>query len=211
MSYTSGTPSIRLILRTCATACLFLMLEQPLESQQSNDNHPTKFFIERIEIVGFRRVQRTTIQARLVSRPGDTYDSEVVRRDAQALRDAGYFEEVRLSVEDDPDTPKGKIVAFVVKERPVIRRIQYQGIESISEADIQNAYKDNKITLSVEGWFHPEELTHAATVLQELLAAHGHPSASVKPLYERIASSNAVTILFTIDEGPKAQPSPNPR
>jgi outer membrane protein insertion porin family len=191
------------------TACLFLMLVQALESQQSHDSHATQSFIERLEIEGNRRVQRDTIMAHIVSHPGDTYDSEVVQRDAQALRDTGYFDEVRLIVEDDPDASKGKIVAFVVKERPFIRRIEYLGIKSISEADIENAYKENKITLSVESWFDPEKMTRAAKVIEKLLAAHGRPSAVVKPTYERIASSNTVAILFTIDEGPKARPSPN--
>ena len=91
-----------------------------------------------------------------------------------------------------------------MEERPVIRRIGYRGIKSISEADIENAYKENKITLSVETWFDPEKLTRAANVVEELLAAHGHQSATVEPTYERTASSNVVTVLFTIDEGPKA-------
>jgi outer membrane protein assembly factor BamA len=82
---------------------------------------------------------------------------------------------------------------------------------SVLRQRLENAYKDNKITLSVESWFDAEKLTHAATVIQELLAAHSHPSATVKPTYERTASSNEVTILFTIDEGPKAQPSPHLR
>jgi outer membrane protein insertion porin family len=209
MSYTSGTRYPRLTLQACLFACLFLMSVQALESQQSHDSHTTQSFIDRLEIAGNRRVERATIMAHIVSRPGDTYDSAVVQRDARSLRDTGYFDEVRLRVEDDPDAPKGKIVAFDVKERPVIRRIEYLGIKSISEADIENAYKENKITLSVESWFDPEKMTRAAKVIEELLATHGHPSAVVKPTYERIVSSNAVAILFTIDEGPKAQPSPN--
>jgi outer membrane protein insertion porin family len=210
-SYASGTRNIPLILRACLTACLSLLSVQALESQQSHDSRATQSFIERLEITGNRRVQRTTIMAHIRSRPGDPYDGEAVQRDAQALRDIGYFEEVRLRVEDIPDEPNGKIVAFDVKEKPFVRRIEYRGIKSINEADILNAYKNNKINLSVETWFEPEKLTCAATVIEELLAAHGHPSATVKPSYERTASSNVVTILFTIDEGPKAQPSPNPR
>jgi len=209
VSYTSGIRSIRPILRACVTACLFLMFGQSLESQQSHDSHASQSFIDRLETVGCRRVQLATIMAHIASRPGDTYNSEVVQRDAQALRDTGYFDDVRLRVEDDPDAPKGKIVRFDVKERPVIRRIEYRGIESLSQAQIENAYKENKITLSVESWFDPEKMTRVATVLEKLLAAHGRPSAIVKPTYERIASSNTVAILFTIDEGPEAQPSPN--
>jgi outer membrane protein insertion porin family len=209
ISYTSGIRSIRPIVRACVTACLFLMLVQSIESQQSHDSHASESFIERIEFVGNRRVQLATIMAHIVSRPGDTYNSEVVQRDAQALRDTEYFDDVRLRVEDDPDAPKGKILRLDVKERPVIRRIEYRGIKSISQSDIENAYKENKITLSVESWFDPENMTRAATVLEELLAAHGRPSAIVKPTYERIVSSSTVAILFTIDEGPEAQPSPN--
>jgi outer membrane protein insertion porin family len=136
MSYTSETRSTRLILQACVFACLFLMLVQAPKCQQSSDRHAAQSSIQQLEIVGNRRVQRATIMAHIVS-PGDTYDSEAVQRDAQALRDTGYFDEVRLRVEDDPSTAKGKIVAFVVKERPVVRRIEYLGIKSISEADIE--------------------------------------------------------------------------
>lgn len=129
MLCSSGTRNTCLILQSCVTACLFLTSVQALESQQSHNSHATQSFIERLEIGGNRRVQRSTIRAHIVSRPGDTYDSEVVQRDARALRDTGYFDEVRLSVEDD-HASKGKIVVFVVKERPVIRRIEYLGIKS---------------------------------------------------------------------------------
>jgi outer membrane protein insertion porin family len=188
---------------------MLFMTAQARESHQSHDSHATQAFIQRLDIEGNRRVERATIMAHIYSRPGNTYDPEVAQHDAQALRHTEYFEEVRLSVEDDPDTPRGKIVIFVLKERPIISRIRYQGIKSINEAGIQNAYKENKITLSVETWFDPENMTRAAAVIEKLLAAHGHRSAVVKPTYERIVSSNTVAILFTIDEGPEARPSPN--
>jgi len=91
----------------------------------------------------------------------------------------------------------------------IVRRIAYRGIKSINEADLLGAYKNNKINLSVETPFDPEKLTRAATVIKELLAAHGHPSATVKPSYEIDPSLNVVSILFTVDEGPKAKSSPN--
>ena len=88
-------------------------------SSHADDSRATQSSIERLEIVGYRHVQRTTILAHIHSRPGDTYNEEAVQHDAQALRDSGYFDEVRVRVEDSPDQPNGKIVAFDVKERPV--------------------------------------------------------------------------------------------
>ena len=38
--------------------------------------------------------------------------------------------------------------------------------------------------------------------MKALLAAHGHQFATVKPTYERIAATNAVKLVFNIDEGP---------
>lgn len=90
-----------------------------------------------------------------------------------------------------------------------VRRIAYRGIKSINDADLLGAYKSNKINLSTETPFDPEKLTRAATVIKELLAAHGHASATVKPSYEVDASSNVVSILFTVDEGPRVKSSPN--
>ena len=42
-------------------------------------------------------------------------------------------------------------------------------------------------------------------VLKELLGEHGRQFATVTPQYERIASSNAVILVFKIDEGPKVK------
>ena len=42
-------------------------------------------------------------------------------------------------------------------------------------------------------------------VIKELLAEHGRQFATVKPTYERIASTNAVKLVFNIDEGPKVK------
>jgi|SRR5208283_1636064 len=193
------TPSI---LDVCATACLFLSSVQPLEYRQSHQNDGTQSFIERIDIAGYRRLQIATIRAHILSRPGDPYNAAAIQRDAQALRDTGYFDEVRLRVEGSPDRPNGKIVAFLVIERPVIRRIEYKGIKSITDADILKGLKDNEIPLSAGSQFDRTILPRAATVIEGLLSAHGHRSATVKPTYERIATSNAVSIVFKIDEGP---------
>ena len=44
---------------------------------------------------------------------------------------------------------------------------------------------------------------HAVVVISELLAARGHQFAMVKPTYQQNPSTNAVTLVFNIDEGPR--------
>jgi outer membrane protein insertion porin family len=161
--------------------------------------------IERIEFYGNRRIRSDTLKARIFSREGDPYNEETLRRDFQALWNTQFFEDVKLRVEDSPDRPDGKIIIFDVKERPQIRRIRYDGIHSISESDILDRFKERKVGLSVESPFDPTKIKKAEVVLKELLGEHGRQFATVTPQYERIASSNAVILVFKIDEGPKVK------
>jgi len=161
--------------------------------------------IERIDFVNNRRIRKETLQARIFSRPGDPYNEEALRRDFQALWNTQFFEDVKLRVEDSPTNPYGKIVIFEVKERPIIRRIRYDGMHSVSESDVLDRFKDQKVGLTVESQFDPTRIKKAEVVLKELLSEHGRQFAKVTPEYERIASSNAVILVFKVDEGPKVK------
>ncbi|MGC1413808.1 MAG: outer membrane protein assembly factor BamA [Candidatus Acidiferrum sp.] len=181
---------------------------QPQDSQQPAQpaaNGQPQSVIERIEFIGNRRIRSDTLKARIFSREGDPYNEETLRRDFQALWNTQFFEDVKLRVEDSPDRPNAKIIIFEVKERPIIRRIRYDGIHSVSESDILDRFKDRKVGLSVESPFDPTKIKKAEVVLKELLGEHGRQFATVTPEYERIASSNAVILIFKIDEGPKVK------
>src|SRR5712664_3507743 len=164
-----------------------------------------QFVIERIDFIGNRRVRSDTLKARIFSREGDVYNEETLRRDFQALWNTQFFEDVKLRVEDAPNRADGKIIVFEVKERPQIRRIRYDGIHSVSESDILDRFKERKVGLSVESQFDPTKIKKAEVVLKELLGEHGRQFAKVTPQYERIASSNAVILVFKIEEGPKVK------
>jgi outer membrane protein insertion porin family len=163
------------------------------------------FVIDRIEFVGNRRIRTDTLKARIFSRDGDPYNEETLRRDFQALWNTQFFEDVKLRVEESPTKPNGKVIVFEVTERPVIRRIRYDGIHSISESDILDRFKEKKVGLTVESQFDPTRIKKAEVVLKDLLGEHGRQFAKVTPQYERIASSNAVILVFKIEEGPKVK------
>jgi outer membrane protein insertion porin family len=179
---------------------IFLCSAAAQESQGSKG-----LVIERIEFVGNRRIARDTLLARIFSRPGDLYSPEAARRDYQALWNTEYFEDIRLEVENSSDKPGQVILVYYVSERPIIRRIEYKGNKSFSESDILDRYKDRKLSLTQESRFDPTKVKRAGVILKELEAEHGHQFASVKATYERIPASNAVKLVFIIDEGPKVK------
>jgi outer membrane protein insertion porin family len=179
--------------------------QRPAAAQRQAAEQKQQFVIDRIEFLGNRRVRSDTLKARIFSREGDNYNEETLRRDFQALWNTQFFEDVKLRVEDSPNRVGGKIIIFDVKERPQIRRIRYDGIHSVSESDILDRFKQAKVGLSVESQFDPTKIKKAEVVLKELLGEHGRQFAKVTPQYERIASSNAVILVFKIEEGPKVK------
>ena len=175
----------------------------PASDEQAGQQQPV--VIERIDFIGNRRTRKDTLMARIFSRENDPYNEETLRRDFQALWNTQFFEDVKLRVEDSPDRANAKIIIFEVKERPVIRRIRYDNIHSVSESDILDRFKERKVGLSVESQFDPTKIKKAEVVIKELLGEHGRQFAKVTPQYERIASSNAVILIFKVEEGPKVK------
>ena len=70
--------------------------------------------IESIRFLGNRRIPADTLRARIFSKAGDLYDPEALRRDFMSLWNAGFFEDIRLDVEDGQ---RGKQVVFNVRDR----------------------------------------------------------------------------------------------
>jgi outer membrane protein insertion porin family len=207
----AGRKIVLRLIELLATVCLVLAAPAlwAQEAQQSPANQPV---IARIEFYGNRRVAAGTLRGRIMSRAGDPYNPDALRRDFELLWNTQFFDDIRLVVEDAPNQPNAKIVMFYVKERPIIRRIEYcegttgcGGLKTITESDILDAFKDKKVGLSVESQFDPTIVTRAAVVIKGLLAAHGRQFATVKPTYERIPATEAVKLVFHIDEGPKVK------
>ena len=190
--------------------CWHSPLRRRCSRRRSRELLPAPYIITNIQFQGNRRVHNDTLQARIFSRKGDVYTEDGARRDFQALWNTQFFEDIRMEVEDDPAQANGKILVFYVQERPVIRKIEYKGDKSVSESDILDRFKDRKVGLSVENRFDPTEIKRAEVVLKDLLAEHGHQFAKVKPTYEKLAASNAVKLVFNIDEGPKVAVGESP-
>jgi outer membrane protein insertion porin family len=192
-----GKSCLRFVLLPLAV-WFFVALEAPGVSAQ-------QAVIQRVDIVGNRRVPRDTLRSRMFLREGDPFDEDALRRDFQALWNSQYFEDIRLEVEDSPDRPNAKIIVFYVKERPIIRRIEYKGLKSATESDVLERYKERKVGLSVESAFDPTRIKRAEVALKELLSERGRQFAEIRPTFERIPATNAIKLIFNIEEGPKVK------
>src|SRR5271166_4355416 len=154
--------------------------------------------IETIRVIGNRRIPRETILARLFTHQGDAFDPISIERDFNSLWNTGYFENLRIERED---SDKGIILDIFVKEKPTIREINYKGLNAVSQSDVLDRFKKEKVGLSVESQYDAAKITLAETVIKQLLAEHGHQFATIKTDVKTIPPAS-VQVNFNIKEGP---------
>jgi len=154
--------------------------------------------IDSIRVIGNRRIPKETVLARLFTHPGDTYDPISIERDFNSLWNTGYFENLRIERED---SEKGIILDIFVKEKPTIREINYKGLNAVSQSDVLDRFKKEKVGLSVESQYDAAKILRATTVLKEILSEHGHQFAIIKLDIKDIPPAS-VQVNFNIKEGP---------
>ena len=164
----------------------------------------TQRIVENVDISGNRRLRRDDILYYVQTRPGDPYNEQQVQRDYQAILALGFFDKTATRVLTEEGARGGVNIIFEVKELPIIRDLQFEGLKSVPESDVLKTFRERRVGVSKESIYDPVKVRNAIRVLKELLAAHGHPNATiVERLDEVSATSTAVT--FEIDEGDRVR------
>jgi len=165
---------------------------------------PQARVVENVDIIGNRRLRRDDILYYIQTRQGDTYSSAQVERDLQTILGLGFFDKVATRVSTEIGPRGGVNIIFEVKELPIIRDIQFQGLHSVAESDVLKAFREKRVGVSKEAIEDPVKIKNATRVMKELLAAKGHPDAVVKAGVEHVsATSDAIT--FEVTEGPRVR------
>jgi outer membrane protein insertion porin family len=157
--------------------------------------------IEGFEFRGAKRVPQDTLKALILSKNGDIYNLETLRRDYMILWNTGRFDDITLETEQGRT---GVVVRFVLVERRVIRSIDYPGAKSVTVSEILDRFKERKVGLSVESQYDPNKVQRAAIVLKDFLAERGRQYATVEPQIEQIPPSS-LKVSFMVNEGPKVK------
>lgn len=157
--------------------------------------------ISEIRVTGNRRIPVDTIKARIFTKAGDIYDPAALERDFNSLWNTGYFEDIKFLREK---TPKGWALIVQVKEKPTIREINYVGTSSVSNSDILDRFKQDKVGLVVESQYDPTRIKKAEVSIKNLLSEHGRQFATIRTEVRPIPPA-AVGITFVVKEGPKVK------
>ncbi len=148
--------------------------------------------IAEIQVQGNEILGSDVILLRIRSQQGQTYDPQVVNEDVRRLFDLGYFDDIEIRVED---TPEGKVLTFLVTERPRIQAISVVGAKELKESDILKA-----LSTRTGGVVNPKILSEDLAKVREMYRQKGYYLAQVDYSLEQTDPRQA-RLNITVEEG----------
>src|SRR5688572_9824378 len=160
--------------------------------------------VESVDIIGNRRLRKDDILYYIQTRPGDPYSEAAVQRDYETLLSLTFFDKTATRVLTENGPRGGVNIIFEVRELPIIRDLQFDGLKSVQESDVLKAFRERRVGVSKEATYDPVKTRNAMRVIRELLAEGGHPNATVEARTEEV-SATSLAITFVINEGDRVR------
>jgi outer membrane protein insertion porin family len=97
-----------------------------------------------IRVAGNRRITSEDILAYLTEKPGQTFSPEALSKDVRELWNSGFFDDIEVDLEREQG---GASLRFLVRERPNISEIEFEGNDEVDAEDLTEAIevKSNSI------------------------------------------------------------------
>ena len=181
-----------------------VLLASILSETRSVSAQQSQRLVESVDITGNRRLRKDDIIYYVQTRPGDPFNEQQVQRDLQTILSLGFFDKTKTRVLTEDGARGGVNVIFEVKELPIIRDLQFEGLKSVPESDVLKAFRERRVGISKESIYDPVKARTAIRVLKELLAARGHPNATIEERREEV-SNTSTALTFVIHEGDRVR------
>ncbi len=152
------------------------------------------FKVAEVQVEGNKRVGTDAILANISTQKGEVYDPKTIAEDIKSIYKMGYFDDVEVDVQD---SPRGKIVTFMVREKPAIRRIVFHGNKEIGDDKIKDVLDLKPYTVIKD-----KSLQENAEKIKALYSEKGYAGTTVT-VTVRPVSSQAADVVFDITEGEK--------
>lgn len=165
----------------------FLPLSTPAGAQE-------QLLIREIAISGNRMVEEATVRSRLASREGEVFDPELITSDVRSLYELGFFEDIRVDAEGFEG---GLRLSFVLKEKPIIRSLSFEGNDKVSDSDIRE-----KLEFAARTVYSPAAIAQAVRQLESIYREKRYYQVEVETKTEPLTEGE-VNLVFIINENKK--------
>jgi len=151
--------------------------------------------IVKVDITGNDKIERGVIMSAIKTKEKEVYDSQKVSEDIKNIYKTGFFSDVQVDVRD---TPEGKVITFVVVERPPVSQILVSGNKKVKTEDLRE-----KIKFKAGSVLNTEKLKETVDEIRKYYASKNYYAAKVTYDIDYEEGYRA-KVTFLIDEAQKA-------
>ncbi|MBN1872255.1 MAG: outer membrane protein assembly factor BamA [Candidatus Omnitrophica bacterium] len=148
--------------------------------------------VKEVRIVDNVVVSSATILSKLKTREGMIFSQDILNEDLKRLYALGYFQDIQIDVDEQED---GFIVKFVVKEKPIVESITFEGNKAVKEAKLLS-----EINIKVDEMLDNARLLRDLTTIRKYYESKGFQLANVDYDLEFDKVANRVKVKFIINE-----------
>lgn len=148
--------------------------------------------IAAVRITGNRKIEENAVLNVIRGAKGKFFSAADLTADIKAIYKMGYFTDVKATVDD---VPEGKVITFILEEKPVISEIQVRGNRELETKDIEDA-----AAAKARQFLDMDRLQADAEKIRNLYAGKGFLNAEVKVETEKRGDRDAL-VVFNIIEG----------
>jgi outer membrane protein insertion porin family len=154
--------------------------------------------IQSVSLQGTQALSEETLLFYLGIQIGQPLDEALLNNKIKELWDRSLVDDIRVDAE--PVGDKGVKLVIVVKERPILRSVSYEGLKRISKTDIQDKLSTQRIRVREGEPMSLGELQRVKGLIEQLYADKGYRFAQAKYTVTDIGP-NEKKVVFTVDEG----------
>jgi outer membrane protein insertion porin family len=147
--------------------------------------------IASIDVSGNRRISKSDVVSYLRERVGQPFEPGTLAQDVRELWTSGFFDDIEVDLER---TDQGVKLGFMVRERPSIRAVEFEGNDEIDTDDLTEA-----IEIKVDTILSQPAIARSIQKIRDMYAEKGYflAEAEAEVLPEK---NNEVSVKFKITE-----------
>jgi outer membrane protein insertion porin family len=149
-----------------------------------------------IEVQGNKRIETATILAKIKTKEGGIFSPVQIKEDIKVLYQLGHFEDVQVKTEGFEN---GLKVIFLVKEKPLIREITFEGNDELTTEKLKEG-----LTLLPRTAFNLQLIQENAEKIRLKYQDAGYYDAIVVPVITELRGGDR-NVTFYIKEGDKVK------
>lgn len=187
----------RVFSRFLLLVVVLLSFGLPLAAQDSTTEDPNWFWgktISEISFEGLKNVKKSELTGITSSFVGKQFTEDVYNDLVDRLYGLDMFDDITPYAKHDPKTADRILLVFKVKERPVIKSINFEGNKKIRNGELREA-----VTVKTDDIYLESKVLLDDRALRDVYLKKGYIDAKVTHKTEE--TDQGIKLTFVVDEG----------